>query len=177
MSNMPIAPAATAGAALVDTASHAGKYLTLFLGSEEYGVDVMKVQEIIQILPITRVPHAPEFIRGVMNLRGRIVPVIDLRRRMHMSPAPDARETCIVVVRTRELLMGLTVDQVRDVVDMTAPEIEDVPDFGTAVDTRYLAGVARRDARVVLLLDVERVLCREETDVLGDVARSATVST
>lgn len=148
-------------------ARSAGKYLTLFLGEEEYGLDVTKVQEIIRMLPITRVPRAPSFIRGVVNLRGRIVPVLELRARLGMDPVEEARETCIVVVRSGDLTMGIIVDQVRDVLDIQAAEMHDVPDFGVSLDTAYLSGVARRAQRVVLLLEVDRVLTRDESDVLS----------
>jgi purine-binding chemotaxis protein CheW len=146
----------------------AGKYLTLFLGHEEYGLEVTKVQEIIRMLPITRVPRAPSFIRGVVNLRGRIVPVLELRTRLGMESVAEVRETCIVVVQSGDLTMGIIVDQVRDVLDIQADEIHDVPDFGVSVDTGYLCGLARREQRVVLLLEVDRVLTSGESDVLAE---------
>jgi purine-binding chemotaxis protein CheW len=155
-----------AGSASV-TARSAGKYLTLFLGHEEYGIDVTKVQEIIRMLPITRVPRAPSFIRGVVNLRGRIVPVLELRARLGMDPVEEVRETCIVVVRSADLTMGIIVDQVRDVLDIQAAEMHDVPDFGVSVDTTYLSGLARREQRVVLLLEVDRVLTPGESAALS----------
>ena len=157
---------ADAGSAPV-RARIAGKYLTLFLGQEEYGLDVTYVQEIIRMLPITRVPRAPSFIRGVVNLRGRIVPVLELRARLGMDPVEEARETCIVVVRSGDLTMGIIVDQVRDVLDIQATEMHDVPDFGMSVDMTYLSGLARREQRVVLLLDVDRVLTPGESNALS----------
>lgn len=144
-----------------------GKYLTLFLGAEEYGLDVTKVQEIIRMLPITRVPRAPAFIRGVINLRGRIVPVLELRTRLGMPSVEEARETCIVVVRSGELIMGIVVDQVRDVLDIVDAEIQPVPDFGISIDMTYLCGLARREQRVVLLMDIERILTRDEAEALS----------
>jgi purine-binding chemotaxis protein CheW len=162
------APAAREVGRVPGAAGQAGKYLTLFLGHEEYGLEVMKVHEIIRMLPITRVPRAPSFIRGVVNLRGRIVPVIELRARLGMESVPEVRETCIVVVQSGELTMGIIVDQVRDVLDIQANEIHDVPDFGVSVDTAYLCGLARREQRVVLLLEVDRVLTSGESDALAD---------
>lgn len=149
------------------TARSGGKYLTLFLGQEEYGLDVTKVQEIIRMLPITRVPRAPSFIRGVVNLRGRVVPVLELRARLGMDPVEEVRETCIVIVRSGDLTMGIIVDQVRDVLDIQAAEMHDVPDFGVSVDTTYLSCLARREQRVVLLLEVDRVLTLGESEALS----------
>lgn len=149
------------------TTKRGGKYLTLFLGAEEYGLDVTKVQEIIRMLPITRVPRAPAFIRGVINLRGRIIPVLELRARLCLPSVDEARETCIVVVRSADLHMGIIVDAVREVLTIRDEELLPVPDFGTAIDTSYLSGLARREQRVVLLLDVERVLTRDETVTLS----------
>ncbi|MEX1182143.1 MAG: chemotaxis protein CheW [Gemmatimonadota bacterium] len=151
-----------------------GKYLTLFLGAEEYGLDVTKVQEIIRMLPITRVPRTPAFLRGIVNLRGRIVPVLELRARLGLAPIEEARETCIVVVRSGDLLMGIIVDEVRDVLDILSDEIQAVPDFGVSVDTTYLSGLARRQERVVLLLEIARVLTDLE---LNAVRRTATATT
>jgi purine-binding chemotaxis protein CheW len=158
-----------AGSAPV-TARSAGKYLTLFLGQEEYGLDVAKVQEIIRMLPITRVPRAPSFIRGVVNLRGRVVPVLELRARLGLDSVEEARETCIVIVRSGDITMGIIVDQVRDVLDIQAAEMHDVPDFGVSVDMSYLSGLARREQRVVLLLEVDRVLTPGEADALSSTA-------
>jgi purine-binding chemotaxis protein CheW len=152
---------------LAATTMRGGKYLTLFLGAEEYGLDVTKVQEIIRMLPITRVPRTPAFIRGVINLRGRIIPVLELRARLCLPSVDEARETCIVVVRSGDLHMGIIVDAVRDVLTIRDEELLPVPDFGTAIDTSYLGGLARREQRVVLLLDVERVLTRDETVALN----------
>jgi purine-binding chemotaxis protein CheW len=165
-----ISPAEQDVTTAAEAGAREGKYLTLFLGDEEYGLEVTKVQEIIRMLPVTRVPRAPAFVRGVINLRGRIIPVLELRTRFGMPTVEDARETCIVVVRTGALLMGIIVDQVRDVLDIHADEIQAVPDFGVRVDTAYLSGLARRDQRVVLLLEIERVLTTAES---GTLQRSA----
>jgi purine-binding chemotaxis protein CheW len=143
-----------------------GKYLTLFLGAEEYGIEILKVQEIIRVLPITRVPRMPAFVRGVINLRGRIVPVLELRERFGMDRSAEARENCIIVVRTGSLSLGMLVDRVNEVMTVADGEIEPVPDFGVAVDTKDLLGVARRGERVVLLLDIDRAVTRDEAEAL-----------
>ena len=146
-------------------ANRAGKYLTFFLAGEEYAIDILRVHEIIGMLPITRVPRAPDFILGVINLRGRVIPTIDLRLKFGMEPKEASRETCIVVVQAAGTQIGVVVDRVSDVLDVAADEVEDVPGFGADVDTSCLLGVAKTDGRVRLLLDIERVL--RSQDVLS----------
>ena len=142
-------------------ASRAGKYLTFFLGNEEFGLEILKVHEIIGNMPITRVPRTPHFIRGVVNLRGKIIPLVDLRRKFEMDDAPDGA-TCIIVVQVHGVPIGIVVDRVSEVVTIAAKDIEDTPAFGTDVDTEYLLGVAKSDERVKLLLDIDRVLSNDE---------------
>lgn len=148
-----------------------GKYLTFALGHEAYAVDVRKVQEIIRLTSITGVPQMPDFIRGVINLRGKIIPVIDLRIRFGLSTAEITDHTCIVVVQIhtgagrRET--GLIVDSVEEVLNLTAQEIEPTPDFGSQVDTRYLLGMAKVRDVVKMLLDIDRVLGADEVEALG----------
>lgn len=152
-----------------------GKYLTFALGHEAYAVDVRKVQEIIRLTSITGVPQMPEFIRGVINLRGKIIPVIDLRIRFGLSTADITDHTCIVVVQIhtgaggrRET--GLIVDSVEEVLNLTAQEIEPTPDFGAQVDTRYLLGMAKVRDVVKMLLDIDRVLGADEAEALAQAA-------
>ncbi len=142
-------------------ATHAGKYLTFFLGDEEYGVEILKVHEIIGSMPITRVPRTPEFIRGVVNLRGKIIPLVDLRRKFAMVDAADG-STCIIVVQVTGIPIGIVVDRVSEVVTIGGTDIQDTPSFGTEVDTEYLLGVAKTEGRVRLLLDIDRVLTSDE---------------
>lgn len=148
-------------------ASRAGKYLTFFLAGEEYGIEILKVHEIIGMLPITRVPRTPAFILGVINLRGRVIPTIDLRLKFGMEPNEATRETCIVVVQAAGTQIGVVVDRVSDVLDISADEIEDVPGFGAEVDTSCLLGVAKTAGRVRLLLDIERVLSTQDVLALN----------
>ncbi|MHB1264421.1 MAG: chemotaxis protein CheW [Gemmatimonadaceae bacterium] len=150
----------------------AGKFLTFVLAGEEYGVDALKVQEIIRMQPITRVPRTPEFIRGVINLRGKMIPVIDLRCKFDM-PVADEEGLCIIVLRVTGILIGIVVDQVADVRNIAAGDIEPPPPFGTDVDTGFLLGLAKTDGRVRFLLDIDRVLTETQ---LGDVAVIAELS-
>lgn len=139
-------------------ARRGGKYLTFFLAGEEYGIEILKVHEIIGMLPITRVPRTPAFILGVVNLRGRVIPTIDLRLKFGMEPGEATRETCIVVVQAVGTQIGVVVDRVSEVLDVPEEEIEDVPGFGADVDTSCILGVAKTGGRVRLLLDIDRVL-------------------
>ncbi len=156
---MTLVPAATATARL----AQAGKYLTFYLASEEYGVEILKVHEIIGMLPITRVPRTPSFVRGVINLRGKVIPIIDLRERFGM-PHEGAEEQCIIVVQVHGIQLGVVVDKVSEVLSIGDGEIEPTPSFGVDVSTEYLLGLAKGEGRVRLLLDIDRVLTASEVD-------------
>ncbi|MCD9184940.1 MAG: chemotaxis protein CheW [Pyrinomonadaceae bacterium] len=151
---------------------HAGKFLSFFLKQEEYGIEILKVQEIIGLLPITRVPRTPEYMRGVINLRGKIIPVTELRSKFGMEEREETAETCIIVVETSGLEIGVIVDKVSEVLDISAAEIEDVPSFGTEVSTDYLLGIGNTNGRVRLLLDIDRILTVKEAAELHNVAAS-----
>lgn len=138
--------------------SRAGKYLTFFLASEEYGVEILKVQEIIGRMPITPVPLTSKYIRGVINLRGKIHPIMDLKIKFGMEEAEITEETCIIVIKTSSLMMGILVDKVSEVVNVAADDIEDTPAFGGDVNPEYLLGVGKTGGRVRLLLDIEKVI-------------------
>jgi purine-binding chemotaxis protein CheW len=136
----------------------AGKYLTFFLASEEYGVEILKVQEIIERIPITPVPLTSKYILGVINLRGKIHPVMDLKIKFGMEETEITDETCIIVIKTFSLMMGILVDKVSEVVNMASDDIEDTPSFGADVNPEYLLGVGKTGGRVRLLLDIEKVI-------------------
>jgi purine-binding chemotaxis protein CheW len=148
------------------TTELAGKYLTFKLADEEYGLQILKVKEIIGLARITRVPRTPEFIRGVINLRGKVIPVMDLRSRFGMSRAEDTAETCIIVVevshQNRALLIGVLVDSVSEVRDISQSNIEQTPEFGTEVDTGFILGMGKSQEKVIILLDIDRVISFEE---------------
>lgn len=143
--------------------SNAHKYLTFCLGTEQYGIEILRVREIIGLIAITPLPRTPEFVKGVMNLRGRIIPVIDLRRRFNLPDAETTKETCIIVVDANsgegeQNLTGVIVDSVREVQDIPAESIEPAPEFGLAVPLDYIQGMGKAKDKVVVLLDVGEVL-------------------
>lgn len=143
----------------------AGKYLTINLEGEAYGVAVLKVREIIRLQKITPVPQLPDYIKGVINLRGRVISIVDLRVRFGLKTEFTER-TCIVVVQVKlatgqTVQMGLIVDSVEEVVSMNADEIQPTPDFGQKVDTSYLLGMAKSKGQVKTLLDIDRVICAD----------------
>lgn len=134
-----------------------GKYLTFTLAGEEYGFAILAVQEIIGMMPVTPVPHSHPCIRGVVNLRGRVIPIVDLRRRFGM-PNAGTPETCIIILRAQGQLVGIAVDAVTDVRLASAAEIEPPPAFGRDVDVSCIMGIAKSEGRVRMLLDADRVL-------------------
>lgn len=141
----------------------AGKYLTFVLGRESYGIRVLKVREIVRLVPITAVPNMPSHIKGVINLRGKIIPTVDLRIRFGLAEVETSDQTCIVVVqvdtaKATKLQMGLIVDAVEEVIHIAPADIEETPDFGTAVDTTYIVGMAKIKSVVKILLDIDRML-------------------
>jgi purine-binding chemotaxis protein CheW len=145
------------------SAAQAGKYLTFVLGSEHYAVPVLKVREIIRLCDITPVPRMPEHIKGVINLRGKIIPVTDLRLRFALAQAAATELTCIVVVHVAgagnsQILIGMIVDAVDEVVNIAASDIEPTPDFGSSLDTEFIVGMAKMKGVVKTLLDIDRVL-------------------
>ncbi len=144
------------------------KYLTITLDNESYGIAVMKVREIIRMQKITPVPRMPEHVKGVLNLRGRVIPVVDLRLKFGLRAA-SSDTACIVVVQVKlpamqSAQMGLIVDGVEEVVSLSSSEIEPVPDFGSNIDTTCLIGLAKVKGQVKTLLDIERVLAMEMED-------------
>ena len=143
------------------TAAAAGKYLTFFLDAEEYGIEILKVQEIIGLLPITRVPRTPRFVKGVINLRGKVIPIIDLRGKFGMEAAPG-EAGCMIVVSVQGVQLGVMVDRVSEVKSIAEGDIVEPPSFGTEVDTGYLLGIARGAGKVTLLLDIDHVLTTAE---------------
>ncbi|MFB3904560.1 MAG: chemotaxis protein CheW [Acidobacteriota bacterium] len=151
-----------------------GKFLTFFLASEEYGLEILKVHEIIGMMPITRVPRTPHFIRGVINLRGKVIPVVDLRLKFAMEAKEQTEETCIIVVQAQGVEMGIIVDKVSEVLDIASQEIDDPPYFGTDVQTDYLLGIGKAAERVRLLLDIDKVLSTQEVIDVRSVSAVAT---
>ena len=152
-----------------DASTHdapASQYLTLNLAQEEYGVDILAVREIRGWTPVTRIPQAPPYVLGVLNLRGAIVPVIDMRLRFGLPREEYTANTVTVIVTVAGRNFGVVVDGVSDVLDVTAANLRPVPDMGTTVDTEYLKGLTAVDERMVLLLDVDKLLQPQDAQML-----------
>lgn len=160
--------------AVSDGRELAGKYLTFRLGAEEYGLEILKVREIIGLMDVTPVPRTPDFVRGVINLRGRIIPVILLRAKFDMELVEDSAETCIIVVDATvdgsACQIGVLVDSVCEVLDIAEDDIEATPSFGAGVNSSYLRGMAKREGRVTMLLETDRILSGAETAAAKSVA-------
>lgn len=154
------------------TAAKAGKYLTFLLAQEGYGISVLKVREIIRLCDVTPVPQMPEHVRGVINLRGKIIPVVDLRLKFHLASSAETEHTCIVVVQVTlatggKTMMGVVVDAVEEVVQIVAADIEPTPEFGTQVDVSCIVGMAKIRGGIKALLDIDRVIAAEANGQLG----------
>jgi len=158
------------------TTQHQGDLLQLVsfvIQNEEFGVDILKVQEIIRPMDITRVPNAPTFVEGVINLRGRIVPIVDLRARFGLPPRAQDKDTRIVVVELHEQVTGFMMDAVKEVIRVDEDVIEPPPELAIGVDTEYLKGVAKLDDRLLILLDLEEVLSDDELHAVAAAADTA----
>jgi len=151
-----------------------GKYLTFTLGQEEYGIGILKIKEIIGLMSITTVPQTPEFIKGVINLRGKVIPVVDLRLRFGMEAIDYTERTCIVVVevggQAGTIQIGTVVDSVSEVLNIKGEEIEDTPTFGTKLNTDFILGMAKMEGGVKILLDIDKVLSDQEIAILEQTA-------
>ncbi|HUV49810.1 MAG TPA: chemotaxis protein CheW [Anaerolineae bacterium] len=157
----------------ISSMSREGKYLTFELDSEEYGLEILKVKEIIGIMNITPVPQTPSYVKGVINLRGKVIPVIDLRLKFKIEPLEYNERTCIIVVNIagesgNEIMVGIVVDSVSEVLNINADEIEDTPTFGTKLNTEYILGMAKIKGGIKIMLDIDRVLTAEEIAVLDE---------
>ena len=149
-------------AATAERVGRAGKYLTFGLGEQAYGLEILKVREIIGMVPITPVPGTPAFVRGVINLRGKVIPVADLRAKFSMAATEQTDETCIIVVQVRGMEMGMVVDRVQEVQNIAEGDIEDTPSFGTDIDTDFILGMGKANGQVTILLEISRVLTGED---------------
>ncbi|MFC1823387.1 chemotaxis protein CheW [Thermodesulfobacteriota bacterium] len=151
-----------------------GKYLTFTLNNEEYGIGILKIKEIIGMMPITTVPQTPAFVKGVVNLRGKVIPVVDLRLRFGMDAMDYTDRTCIIVVemegQSSSVMMGIVVDSVSEVLNIKGEEIEDTPTFGSELNTNYILGMAKMEGGVKILLDIDCVLNTAEISELEKVA-------
>ena len=153
----------------------AGKYLVFHLGREEFGIRVLKVREIMGIQDITAVPQTPAHVKGVINLRGKVIPVVDLRLKFGLPGQEYTQRTCIIVVQVRgdanSMPMGIVVDGVAEVLNLAAADIEDTPDFGNGAATPYLLGMAKVKGKVKILLEIDQVLTIDDLHELGTLAQ------
>ncbi len=152
----------------------AGKYLTFKLALEEYGLEILKVQEIIQMQAVTRVPRTPEYVRGVINLRGKVIPVVNLRTKFCLDTCVDTEKTCIIVVQISTLqnivVMGIIIDEVKEVLDIKAEYIEETPSFGSNISTEFILGMGKVNGSVKILLDIDKILSATEIKAIANQA-------
>ena len=156
-----LAPTAAARAPLA-----ASEFLAFRLGAEEYGIDILKVQEIRGYEAVTRIANAPEFIKGVINLRGIIVPILDLRIRLALAAAEYNEFTVVIILNVAARVIGIVVDSVSDVTTLTAEQIKPAPEFSASLDTSYATGLGTLDERMLILIDIERLLAASEMSLV-----------
>jgi purine-binding chemotaxis protein CheW len=148
-----------------------GKYLTFQLADESYGLEILRIREIIGMMQITPIPRTPEFVLGVINLRGKVIPVVDLRSKFGLPYREPDERTCIIVLEAHQaaesLLMGIVVDQVNEVSDVKTENVEATPSFGVSLDTAYISGMAKLPEGVGILLDIDKVLTDSEISSLA----------
>jgi purine-binding chemotaxis protein CheW len=151
-----------------------GKYLTFSLAGEEYGIGILKIKEIIGMIPVTTIPRTPPYLKGVVNLRGKVIPVVDLRLKFDMEEIPYTERTCIIVMEIKgqeaSLLIGIVVDSVSEVLNIKESDIEETPVFGDRLETDYILGMAKMNGGVKILLDIDSVLGSEEITALDRAA-------
>jgi purine-binding chemotaxis protein CheW len=155
----------------------AGMFLTFKLAKETYGVEILKVQEIIGMMKFTTVPRTPDFIKGVVNLRGKVIPIIDLRLKFNLEEIEYTELTCIIVVQlktpTQTIITGIIVDEVSEVINITKEQIEPAPSFGTAVETDFILAIGKLTNNVVMLLDIDKVFTTQDTSITAEVAKKS----
>jgi len=146
--------------------SNEGKYLTFGVGDEEYGLEILKVREIIGYVEVTSVPQTPDYVQGVINLRGQVIPVVDMRSKFGMESVERTEATCIIVVEISSadgtISTGVVVDRVQEVLDISGEQIEPAPEFGDTVDTQFILGMGKIGESVKILLDIDKVLGGDE---------------
>lgn len=153
-----------------DISSYEGKFLTFALSNEEYGVEILKVREILGIMEITAVPQTPDYMKGVINLRGKVIPIIDLRLKFSMPEVEHTKETCIIVAEVGTAQVGVIVDSVSEVTDIKGEDIEEAPNFGQELDTNFIMGLGKTKKKIIILLDIEKVLTTEEVKMAEQIA-------
>jgi purine-binding chemotaxis protein CheW len=152
----------SAAAAAASGAAAANEFLTFTLGAEEYGVDILKVQEIRGYDTVTRIPDAPDFIKGVINLRGTIVPVVDMRLKLKLAKVEYNAFTVMIILNVANRVVGMVVDGVSDVINLTPDQIKPAPEFSGAMNTSYITGLGTIDQRMLILMDIERLIASKD---------------
>lgn len=156
------------------------QFLTFYLAAEEYAVPVLRVKEILEYQVVTRVPYTPPWVRGVFNLRGSVVPVVDLAVKLGLGEAPIAKTSCIVILevdlKDEPLVIGVIVNSVSQVIDLTPADVQPVPAFGVKVNTGYLLGIANTGSRLTLLIDIDKIFSMEELAHIGEASLEGTVA-
>ena len=142
------------------------EFLTLTLGNEEYGIDILKVQEIRGYDVVTHIANAPEFIKGVINLRGVIVPIVDMRIKFRVGTATYNEFTVVIIMNVLKKVIGMVVDGVSDVVALTPEQIKPAPEMGAALDTHYITGLGTLNDQMLILIDIEKLMSSEEMQII-----------
>ena len=153
-----------------EVSKYDGQFLTFVLSKEEYGIEILKVREIIGLMEITTVPQTPDYMKGVINLRGKVIPIIDLRLKFSMDEEEHTQETCIIVVEVGSSQVGIIVDSVSEVTDIKGEDIEDAPSFGQDIDTNFIMGLGKVKDKIIILLDIEKVLTAEDLEIVKQAA-------
>lgn len=150
--------------------SAAGEYLTFVLGNEAYGLEILKVQEIRGYEAVTQIANTPDFIKGVVNLRGKIVPIVDLRIKFHLGKVEYNEFTVVIILSLNDRVIGIVVDGVSDVMSLQEAQIGDVPSLVTSIDTQYIVGLATVESKMIILVDIEQLMSGQEMELLDSAA-------
>jgi len=156
-------------ASAVNQKSAAGEYLTFVLGTEEYGLEILKVQEIRGYDSVTQIANTPEFIKGVVNLRGKIVPIVDLRIKFHLGKVEYNEFTVVIILNLNGRVVGIVVDGVSDVMALQDSQIRAVPELVTSIDTKYIVGLATVESQMLILVDIEQLMTSQEMELMDSV--------
>ena len=165
---LPATRSAAGGAAAAQPGS--SEYLTFRLGAEEYGIDILRVQEIRSFEEPTRIANAPPFIKGVINLRGIIVPIVDLRIKFGLGTVEYTPFTVVIILNVARRVIGIVVDSVSDVISLTGEQIRQAPDFSASFDTRYILGLASIEGQMLIVTDIERLMTSRDMELIDDAA-------
>lgn len=152
------------------TKSASGEYLTFILGTEAYGLEILKVQEIRGYDAVTQIANTPDFLKGVVNLRGKIVPIVDLRIKFHLGKVEYCEFTVVIILSLKDRMVGIIVDGVSDVMSLQDDQIGDVPSLVTSIDTKYIVGLATVETKMIILVDIEQLMSSQEMALLDGVA-------